>query len=98
MSPFVRLLIVLLMLDTLGAASAGIGVFVLAQSNSNGVAIQKLNSALDREAVSAAKSARLAQKFIQEIDYICQVSSARAHSLGLPPPPAGICELGAAAH
>lgn len=96
----VRLAVVVLVLEILGALSLVAGVASFRQSADNEAAIVKLNAALDRDAANARAAAKAAaatsavtKNFFDEINYICAINSARASAIGLPPAPAGICQV-----
>lgn len=84
----VRLAVVVLVLEILGALSLVAGVLSFGQSAANNAAIVKLNAALDRQAAEQAATADITRQFFDEINYICTIVAEKNK-----PSPPGICSL-----
>lgn len=98
--PMVRVAVVVLVLEILGALSLVAGILSFGQSAANNVAIIKLNAALDRDAANARATAKAAAAqgeitlhFLNEINFVCEVQQQVAVRLKLPPPSPGLCSL-----
>lgn len=91
--PVVRLAVVVLIMEFLGALSLGAGLLSFHQSQANQSSIVQLNAALDRAAAAQRSSANATRAFVREINYICEISALRAQESHLPAPPPGVCNL-----
>lgn len=95
-NPVLRLAIAVLVLDTIGAAGVGISALTLSISKENQQTISQLvqeNSGLLAQQHAATTSQAFVRGFVNEINYVCEVSTAIAKQQHLAPPSAGICSV-----